>query len=99
MKSHLSPDDTPMVESTYGASIDNHTMDTGLSTTKGPLTIDEATEIALDTIDQEFTIESENSPYPEVRANVPNTDDVELPVNTVRAWFLGIVFTMVCTSN
>ena len=65
------------------------------SATSGHLTSDEATEIALGTIDEEFSIDSDNSPYPEVRANVPNVDDVELPVNTVRMWFLGIVFTMV----
>jgi hypothetical protein len=62
------------------------------------LTSDEATEIALGTIEEEFTIDSGNSPYPEVRANVPNIDDVDLPVNTLRMWFLGIVFTMVCSS-
>ena len=53
------------------------------------------TRLVLGTIDQDFAIDSDNSPYPEVRANVPNTDNVELPVNTVRMWFLGIVFTMV----
>lgn len=59
-------------------------------------TTEEATEIAIATIEEEFDIESDNSPYPEVRANVPNTDDHELPVNTVRMWFLGVSFTMVC---
>lgn len=58
-------------------------------------TADEALEVALGTIDQEFTIDSDNSPFPEVRANVPNVDDVDLPVNTVRMWFLGVIFTMV----
>lgn len=33
-----------------------------------------------------------NSPYAEVRASVPNTDDPSLPVETFRAWFLGIFF-------
>lgn len=73
-----------------GDYVDKHAADP-----KVELMTDEATEIAIDTIDQEFTIESDNSP--KVRANVPNTDDVDLPVNTVRMWFLGIVFTMVCT--
>lgn len=79
--------------SLHGAESGDKNVKTGV----GPiaLTADEATEIALGTIDEEFTIDSDNSPYPEVRANVPNTDDVELPVNTVRMWFLGIVFTMV----
>lgn len=72
-----------------GDYVDKHAADP-----KVELMRDEATEIAIDTIDQEFTIVSDNSPFPEVRANVPNTDDVDLPVNTVRMWFLGIVFTM-----
>ena len=33
-----------------------------------------------------------NSPYEEVRASVPNTDVSSLPVETFRAWFLGIFF-------
>ncbi|RDW65607.1 putative isp4 protein-1 [Coleophoma crateriformis] len=60
----------------------------------GRLTVDEGPELAIGSIDQEFTVESDNSPYPEVRANVSNVDDTELPVNTFRMWFLGIVFTM-----
>lgn len=72
-----------MVESSYGGSLDGDHAAIK-STKRVHLTADEATEIALGTIDEEFTIESENSPFPEVRANVPNTDDVDLPVNTVR---------------
>jgi hypothetical protein len=60
-----------------------------------PATIEEATDFAIATIEEEFDIDSDNSPYPEVRANVPNIDDHELPVNTVRMWFLGVSFTMV----
>jgi len=41
-----------------------------------------------------YDIESDNSPYPEVRAVVSPTDDESLPVNTFRAWFLGIILTM-----
>ena len=33
--------------------------------------------------------EGEDSPYPEVRAAVPNYDD-DVPANTVRAWVLGL---------
>lgn len=95
MKPDISPAETPVVESSYGGSLDGDYA--AQKSTKGvQLTADEVTEIALGTIDEEFTIESENSPFPEVRANVPNTDNVDLPVNTVRMWFLGIVFTMVC---
>jgi OPT family oligopeptide transporter len=34
----------------------------------------------------------EDSPYPEVRAAVRNDDDENMPVNTIRAWVLGMVF-------
>lgn len=98
MKSDTSPSDILVVESSTDGSLhdgdnvkDPKTIEVGLL----GLTTDEATEIALGTIDQECTIDSDNSPFPEVRANVPNTDDVGLPVNTVRMWLLGIVFTMV----
>lgn len=33
--------------------------------------------------------EEENSPYPEVRAAVPNTDE-DLPCNTFRVWVIGL---------
>lgn len=61
------------------------------------ITADEAMEIAIgESENVEYTIDSDNSPYLEVRANVPNTDDPTLPVNTLRMWFLGVVFTLVC---
>lgn len=34
---------------------------------------------------------ADTSPFPAVRAVVPETDDPAMPVNTLRAWFLGIV--------
>ncbi len=34
----------------------------------------------------------DDSPYPEVRAAVPNTDDPSIPQNTLRMWVLGLVF-------
>ncbi|KAJ6441030.1 OPT oligopeptide transporter [Purpureocillium lavendulum] len=36
----------------------------------------------------------ENSPYPEVRAAVRNYDE-DLPANTVRAWFIGMLMTTI----
>ncbi|KAG9247991.1 OPT oligopeptide transporter protein-domain-containing protein [Calycina marina] len=42
----------------------------------------------------EQSILEENSPYSEVRASVPATDDPTLHTDTVRAWFLGLV---ICT--
>jgi len=40
----------------------------------------------------EAILVTENSPYAEVRAVVDNTDDVDLPVGTPRAWFIGLLF-------
>ncbi|KAL5530115.1 hypothetical protein ACEPAF_6372 [Sanghuangporus sanghuang] len=37
----------------------------------------------------------DDSPYPEVRSAVANTDDPEMPVNTLRAWLLGIFFAII----
>jgi hypothetical protein len=34
----------------------------------------------------------DDSPYPEVRSAVANFDDPTMPVSTLRAWTLGIVF-------
>lgn len=35
----------------------------------------------------------DDSPYPEVRASVPNTDDPTLPQGTIRMWVLGFILT------
>ena len=37
----------------------------------------------------------EDSPYPEVRASVSNIDDTEMPVNTLRMWFISFLLTIV----
>ncbi|KAI5122711.1 hypothetical protein M0805_009764 [Coniferiporia weirii] len=34
----------------------------------------------------------DDSPYPEVRSAVANTDDPSIPVNTFRAWVLGVIW-------
>lgn len=41
--------------------------------------------------DVEGDWDADTSPFPAVRAVVPETDDPEIPINTFRAWFLGIV--------
>ncbi|EME38617.1 hypothetical protein DOTSEDRAFT_91998 [Dothistroma septosporum NZE10] len=40
-------------------------------------------------------IEEDTSPYPEVRAVVPETDDPDMPVNTLRMWLLGTVWVLI----
>lgn len=39
----------------------------------------------------------EHSPYPEVRAATSTTDDPTMPVNTFRAWFIGLVLAILFT--
>ena len=60
----------------------------------------EKAEEALETGDvkQEVTVANiveEDSPYIEVRAAASNVDDPEMPVNTFRAWFLGIIASII----
>lgn len=38
-------------------------------------------------------IPQDDSPYPEVRASVPNTDNPAMPQNTVRMWVIGLTMT------
>lgn len=37
----------------------------------------------------------DDSPYPEVRAAVPSTDDFEMPQATIRGWTLGLILTTI----
>lgn len=37
----------------------------------------------------------EDSPYPEVRSAVANTDDPDMPVSTIRVWLLGMIMAIV----
>lgn len=39
--------------------------------------------------------EEEDSPYPEVRASVSNTDDPEMPALTIRMWFCGMLLCII----
>ncbi|KAG6836671.1 hypothetical protein H0H93_005089 [Arthromyces matolae] len=56
----------------------------------------EAVTAAFDdpNIDKDAAMEGvleDDSPYPEVRSAVANTDDPDIPVSTIRSWFLGLV--------
>ena len=37
----------------------------------------------------------DDSPYPEVRSAVANTDDETIPVGTMRSWVLGVVWAII----
>ncbi|KAI0274879.1 OPT-domain-containing protein [Gloeopeniophorella convolvens] len=41
------------------------------------------------------TTQVQDSPYPEVRAAVSNTDDPTMVVNTFRVWFIGLLFSII----
>jgi len=36
----------------------------------------------------------DESPYPEVRSAVSNTDDMEMPVDTLRVWTIGLLWSI-----
>lgn len=55
------------------------------------LEVDLARVIGGDDDDVEGDWDADTSPFAAVRAVVPETDDPEMPVNTARAWFLGVV--------
>jgi OPT family small oligopeptide transporter len=67
------------------------------------LNIHDAEEIALPdfddpNIDKEAAIMGvleDDSPYPEVRSAVANTDDPEIPSNTLRAWVIGLIWSII----
>lgn len=46
------------------------------------------------TLIESYVLE-EDSPYPEVRSAVANTDDPDIPVSTLRAWVIGLVWAMI----
>ncbi|RFU28603.1 hypothetical protein B7463_g7733, partial [Scytalidium lignicola] len=45
--------------------------------------------------EQILPYDSDNSPFPQVRAVVSPEDDPGLPVNTIRMWSIGIIFTVI----
>ncbi|KAF7367756.1 Sexual differentiation process protein isp4 [Mycena sanguinolenta] len=44
---------------------------------------------------EHFVALDDESPYPEVRSAVANTDDPDMPVTTVRTWVLGLVWAII----
>lgn len=52
-------------------------------------------EYLTDWLKTYYYVFDEYSPYAEVRASVSNKDDPTMPVDTFRAWFLGIFFVAV----
>lgn len=57
--------------------------------------LDKGLQLAVKNLKAYYHIFYTNSPYPEVRVSISNTDDPSLPVDTFRAWFLGIFFVVI----
>ncbi|CAL1708066.1 unnamed protein product [Somion occarium] len=45
--------------------------------------------------DSDVDFLEEDSPYPEVRSAVSNTDDPDMPVSTVRSWIIGLIWAII----
>ncbi|KAI0667564.1 small oligopeptide transporter [Trametes maxima] len=46
-------------------------------------------------LDKEAVVLEDDSPYPEVRSAVANTDDPDMPVSTIRAWTIGLIWSII----
>ncbi|KAF8518157.1 OPT oligopeptide transporter [Hysterangium stoloniferum] len=46
-------------------------------------------------LDRDHIHLEDDSPYPEVRSAVANTDDVNMPADTIRAWVLGFIWAII----
>ncbi|KAI0915805.1 hypothetical protein AcW1_003694 [Taiwanofungus camphoratus] len=46
-------------------------------------------------LDKDAAAFEEDSPYPEVRSAVANTDDFDMPSSTLRAWVIGVVWAVI----
>jgi hypothetical protein len=86
---------------TYSEKQDEKTVQRGGDVENGHLT---ELEVDLDRIlvegdEVDGDWDADTSPFAAVRAVVPETDDPEMPVNTFRAWFLGIVSQSYCITH
>jgi hypothetical protein len=43
-------------------------------------------------LDKDAVVLEDDSPYPEVRSAVANTDDPDMPTSTIRSWVIGIIW-------
>lgn len=62
-----------------------------------PLTYSDLPQALVDdpNFDPAAVVPKNESPYPEVRCAVANTDDPTMPVSTLRAWVIGLLFAIV----
>lgn len=61
-----------------------------------------AAQLSQEILEDEYAgiILEDDSPYPEVRAAIPSSDDITLPQNTIRMWTIGLLMTTLgCALN
>ncbi|OBZ67243.1 Sexual differentiation process protein isp4 [Grifola frondosa] len=56
---------------------------------------DVVTEFDDPNIDKDAVLFEDDSPYPEVRSAVANTDDPLMPVSSLRVWVLGLIWAVI----
>lgn len=81
--------------SEIGMGIDNKTS----FTSQHPPEHDHSSGSSTHDSDAEEEHDPEISPYPEVRASVPSTDNTTLSINTPRMWFLSMFFAIAGSST
>ncbi|KAF8970829.1 oligopeptide transporter [Flammula alnicola] len=72
----------------------NHLFFLAVAESDSPLPIAEFDDPNLDKQDALAGILDDDSPYPEVRSAVANTDDPEIPVSTIRSWVIGVAWSV-----
>ncbi|TFK79308.1 OPT oligopeptide transporter [Polyporus arcularius HHB13444] len=71
------------------------TFDEKLDTEKQVHVVPVVAEFDDPNLDEDAVVLEDDSPYPEVRSAVANTDDPDMPVNTFRAWFIGVLWAII----
>ncbi|KAJ8518259.1 hypothetical protein ONZ45_g4645 [Pleurotus djamor] len=78
-------------------------MEKAASTSTSDVTLLDSFTITLDDFEDPNTEKQaaraafleDDSPYPEVRSAVANTDDPSIPTSTIRAWVIGLLFAII----
>ncbi|KAH9940429.1 OPT oligopeptide transporter [Epithele typhae] len=60
-----------------------------------PIKIEQVTDFDDPNIDKDAVLLEDDSPYPEVRSAVANTDDPSMPVSSLRVWVIGLIWAII----
>ncbi|KAF5319703.1 hypothetical protein D9619_008669 [Psilocybe cf. subviscida] len=77
---------------------DDSSLDAEKHVTEADIAVIAQTEFDDPNLDKDAALAGileDDSPYPEVRSAVANTDDPTIPVNTFRAWVLGLIWAII----